>query len=197
MPSALNILHLEDDPKDTELMIATLRGDGLDCSVFRVDSREGFLRHLQDTRVDVIISDVSVPGFDGIAAQDVWRQRCPSLPFIFLSGTVGEEVAIERLKKGATDYVLKNWMEKLPGVVRRALREMHERVERQQAQAELQKLNAELEMRVAERTAQLGAANQALSESERRTFDILDHSPAAIFLKDLEGHYMFVNRRCQ
>ena len=197
MASALHILHLEDDPSDTDLMIAMLRANGIDCEVVRVDTREQFLRKLQDRRFDVVISDVSVPGFDGISAQELWQRERPGIPFIFLSGTFGEEVAIERLKEGATDYVLKNWLEKLPSVVRRALRETHERRGRQQAQAELQTLNAELETRVGERTAQLAAANQAMAESERRFFDILDHSPAAIFMKDLEGHYMLVNRRCQ
>ena len=196
MAQALHILHLEDDPRDTELMIAALRGAGIDCDVVRVDTREQFVAKLADRRFDVVISDVTVPGFDGIAAQAVWQQERPNIPFIFLSGTFGEEVAIERLKEGATDYVLKLWMDKLPTVVRRALREMEERAERQHAQSELQRLNSQLESRVEERTAQLRAANAALAESERRFFDILDHSPAAISLKDLDGRYIFANRRC-
>jgi PAS domain S-box-containing protein len=197
MAPALHILHLEDDPRDTELMIDALRGAGIDCDVVRVDTREQFVARLSDRCFDVVISDVSVPGFDGIAAQAVWQRERPAIPFIFLSGTFGEEVAIERLKEGATDYVLKHWMDKLPTVVRRALREMEERAERQHAQAELQRFNLQLESRVEERTAQLSAANAALAESERRFFDILDHSPAAISLKDLEGRYIFANRRCQ
>jgi len=197
MGDALHILHLEDDPRDTELMIAALRGAGIDCDVVRVDTREQFVAKLADRHFDVVISDVSVPGFNGIAAQAVWQRERPTIPFIFLSGTFGEDVAIERLKEGATDYVLKDWMDKLPTVVRRALREMEERAERQHAESELQRLNAELESRVEERTAQLRAANAALAESERRLFDILDHSPAAISLKDLEGRYIFANRRCQ
>jgi PAS domain S-box-containing protein len=196
MAQALHILHLEDDPRDTDLMIAALRGAGIDCDVVRVDTREQFVAKLADRRFDVVISDVSVPGFDGIAAQAVWQRERPAIPFIFLSGTIGEDVAIERLKEGATDYVLKLWMDKLPTVVRRALREMEERAERQHAQSELQRLNSQLESRVEERTAQLRAANAALAESERRFFDILDHSPAAISLKDLEGRYIFANRRC-
>jgi PAS domain S-box-containing protein len=197
MKRPLRILHLEDEPHDSELMAATLRAEGLDCEIVRVDTREAFIQNLRDEPVDVIVSDVSVPGFDGITAQRVWQQERPNVPFIFLSGTFGEAVAIERLKAGATDYVLKNWVEKLPGAVRRALREHHERTGRQQAQDDLQLLAVELEQRVEERTAQLAAANQALAESERRFFDILDHSPAAIFLKDLDGRYVFVNRTCQ
>jgi PAS domain S-box-containing protein len=197
MAHALRILHLEDNPRDTELMTASLEGDGIETDVTRVETREQFLQQLQSGQFDLIISDVSVPGFDGIAAQNVWQAEHSRIPFIFLSGTFGEEVAIERLKEGATDYVLKDWMDKLPGVVRRALREMDERCGREKAQGDLQKLNEELESRVEERTAQLAAANRALAESERRFFDILDHSPAAIFLKDLEGRYIFVNRSCQ
>jgi PAS domain S-box-containing protein len=197
MAEALRILHLEDDPRDTELMLASLRQAGIDCDVVRVDTREQFVERLRDRRFDVVISDVSVPGFDGIEAQGVWARERPTIPFIFLSGTFGEDVAIERLKQGATDYVLKNWMDKLPTVVRRAVREMHDRVGRQEAQSDLRRLNAELESRVLERTEQLSTANQALAESERRFFDILDRSPAAIFLKDLDGRYIFANRRCE
>ena len=169
MPTArvLRILHLEDDPRDTDLMVATLRGDGIDCDVTRVDTRSDFLDELRRHEFDVVISDVTVPGFNGIAAQELWRQEWPHIPFIFLSGTFGEEIAVERLREGATDYVLKNWMQKLPGVVRRALREMHERASRLQAQSDLHALNEELEKRVEDRTRELSAANRALEEANR------------------------------
>ena len=108
MSDQLHILHLEDDARDTELMVASLRDAGIRCDVVRVDTREEFVAKLQDRRFDVVISDVAVPGFGGIEAQAVWQQSRPNIPFIFLSGTFGEEVAIERLKDGATDYVLKN-----------------------------------------------------------------------------------------
>lgn len=197
MPDELRILHLEDDPRDSELMLDALRCAGIECEVMRVDTRQEFVAGLMDRRLDLIISDISVPGFGGIEAQTVWQKERPAIPFIFLSGTLGEDVAIERLKEGATDYVLKDWMDKLPTVVRRALREMRERTERRQVQSELEKLNLQLESRVEERTEQLSAANEALAESERRLFDILDHSPAAIFLKDLTGRYILANGSCQ
>lgn len=173
MARPLRILHLEDDPRDTELMEAALRSDGLDCEIVRVDTRDGFLKQLQSGRPDLIISDVSVPGFDGIRAQQVWDQLGSDIPFIFLSGTFGEEAAIERLKAGATDYVLKNWVEKLPAVVRRAMREMQDRSGRVEAQDELRKLNAELEQRVEERTAQLAQARKEADRANRAKSEFL------------------------
>jgi len=175
MPTArvLRILHLEDDPRDTELMVESLRGDGIECDVTRVDTRSDFLEELRCRHFDVVISDITVPGFNGIAAQELWKQEWPHIPFIFLSGTFGEEIAVERLREGATDYVLKNWMQKLPGVVRRALREMHERASRLQAQADLHTLNAELEKRVEVRTSELSAANRALEQANRAKDEFL------------------------
>ena len=171
MGQPLNILHLEDNPRDTDLMTATLRAQGIECEVLRVDTRDAFLSELHNRRYDIVISDVSLPGFDGISAQKIWQDQRPTIPFIFLSGTFGEEVAIERLKEGATDYVLKNWIDKLPSVVRRALREMQERADRERAQHELHTLNEQLEARVQERTAQLSAAHEAMDaarhEAER------------------------------
>ncbi len=152
-------------------MAETLRADGIECDVVRVDTRDAFLHHLEDKAVDVIISDVTVPGFDGMTAQKAWREQRPGIPFIFLSGTPGEHVAIERLKAGATDYVLKDWVERLPAVVRRALRETEERVGHQQALEGLRMLTVELERRVDERTAQLKHAEEVMrvarKEAER------------------------------
>src|SRR6266542_2253167 len=98
MARPLYILHLENEAGDSELMAETLRAEGIDCEVARVDTKAAFVQHLRSEPVDLIISDVSVPGFDGITAHGVWRELRPNVPFIFLSGTVGEEGAIERLK---------------------------------------------------------------------------------------------------
>jgi len=110
------------------------------------------------------------------------------VPFIFLSGSIGEEMAIERVKQGATDYVLKDRMARLPSAVRRALAEAAERAERRRADDEVRRLNAELEQRVVERTQALERAIAAYADSERRLerrprIDARDHRGEAVALE--------------
>lgn len=190
MRQAIRILHLEDDPADAELIAATLASEGLVCDWVRVSSRTQFTAAI-DGPYDLILSDFSIPGFDGIRAQALARERRPDLPFVFVSGTIGEEVAIERLKEGATDYVLKQRISRLPGAVRRALKEAQERRERRHAEEQVRRLNNELERRVEERTAQLAAANVALAERQAevertRAFldDVLAASPSMVVRLD-------------
>lgn len=185
--NVLNILHVEDSAYDAELVEATLRADGLAVQIARVDSREAYDRVLASQVFDLILADYNLPAFDGVSAQMTAQRVCPDTPFIFLSGSIGEELAIERVKAGATDYVLKDRMARLPSALRRALAETAERLERRRAEADVRRLNAELEQRVVERTA-------ALAESERRLRAILDHSPAMISLKDTSGRYLVSNR---
>ena len=187
MSDVLKILHLEDNPRDADLVNATLEADGLETQIVRVDTRKGFEAALASGRFDVILADYNLPAFDGRAAQVLAADARPDTPFIFLSGSIGEELAVDRLKEGATDYVLKDRMARLPSAVRRALAESAERSERRRAEADVRRLNAELERRVSERTAEL-------AESQRRLQGILDHSPAAISLKDLSGRYIVTNR---
>jgi PAS domain S-box-containing protein len=183
----LNVLHVEDNPFDAELVESTLRADGLAVQITRVDSRDALDRALAGGTFDLILADYNLPSFDGVSAQMSAQRVCPDTPFIFLSGSIGEELAIERVKAGATDYVLKDRMARLPSALRRALAETAERLERRRAEADVRRLNAELEQRVIERTA-------ALAESERRLRAILDHSPAMISLKDTSGRYIVSNR---
>ncbi len=158
----LRILLLEDSLLDTELIQAHLSGGGIDGSIVRVETSTDFRSALQTDSFDLILSDYSLPAFDGIAALEMAQTICPDVPFIFVSATLGEELAIATLKSGATDYVLKHRLERLVPAVQRALREAKERVERQQAQAALHQLTAELERRVEERTAQLAKVNESL-----------------------------------
>jgi DNA-binding NtrC family response regulator len=161
-PQVLRILHLEDDAADAELVEATLAADGLTLEIARVDTREAFLAALEGPPFDLILADYNLPAFDGVSAQTMAAEVRPGTPFIFLSGTLGEELAIERLKAGATDYVLKQRLGRLSSSVRRALGEAAERTERQRAEMEVRRLNAELEERVAARTSELALANQEL-----------------------------------
>jgi signal transduction histidine kinase len=160
----LRVVHLEDDPLDRELVAATLRANGIECTLIPVNSRETFAAALGE-RPDLILADMSLPSFDGIAAFDLASAQWPEVPFVYVSGSMGDEVAIERLKAGATDYVLKHRLEKLPGAVRRAVREVEVLRERERAETALRELNAQLEARVAERTGELTAANRSLEQA--------------------------------
>jgi PAS domain S-box-containing protein len=187
VPDVLKILHLEDNRHDAELVDATLAADGIVAEIVRVDSGPAFAAALDSEPFDVILADYNLPSFDGRSAQVMAAGRRPNTPFIFLSGSIGEDLAIDRVKAGATDYVLKDRMARLPSAVRRALAEAVVRAERQRAEGDVRRLNAELERRVAERTMEL-------AESQRRLQAILDYSPAAISLKDTSGRYLVANR---
>jgi two-component system cell cycle sensor histidine kinase/response regulator CckA len=172
MPTALRLLVLEDDPFDVELEVATLEKAGYVCQWERVETRVEFLACLDAPNYDVILADYNLPTFDGLTALQLFLERGLDLPFILVSGTLGEETAIESLKAGATDYVLKDHLERLGPVVSRALREHEERRQRQQAEEALQK-------------------NRQLLNA------IIDNSPVAIQVKDLQGRYLLINHQIE
>lgn len=137
MKSPLNILQLEDDPNDAELVRYTLEKDGIVCVTTRVETRHDFLTVLEDSlAIDLILSDFSLPSFDGLSAMRIAHTRRPELPFILVSGTLGEEQAIESLKSGATDYILKGGLGRLGPAVRRAMIEVEERADRRRLEAQ-------------------------------------------------------------
>src|SRR6266478_3005850 len=106
--SRLNILHLEDNPTDGELIQSVLQAAGISFVIERVETQADFLAGLEQKRFDLILSDYTLPSFDGASALELARQKSPDVPFIFVSGTIGEEVAVDSLKQGASDYVLKD-----------------------------------------------------------------------------------------
>ncbi|HEU0038325.1 MAG TPA: response regulator [Verrucomicrobiae bacterium] len=133
----LRILHLEDDPHDRQLVEEKLAADGLVCEFIRVAEKEQFEARLEQNQFDVILSDFTLPAYDGMAALAAARTMRPETPFLFVSGTIGEELAVEGLKFGATDFVLKEHLHRLGPAVRRALREARERSERQRAEQQV------------------------------------------------------------
>jgi signal transduction histidine kinase len=135
MPEPIRILHLEDSGTDAELVSSVLAKEGLKCEITRADSREAFQTALHGNGWDVILADYSLPSFDGISALTLAREIMPEVPFIFVSGSIGEEVAIDTIKKGATDYVLKQRLARLLPSVRRALKDVEERHERKRLQS--------------------------------------------------------------
>jgi signal transduction histidine kinase len=110
----------------------------------RVETEKDFIRELEERLPDLILSDYALPGFDGYSALNIAKQKCPNTPFIFVTGTMGEEVAIETLKNGATDYVLKHRLSRLVPSVHRAMREAQERTERRRAQEQLRESHEQL-----------------------------------------------------
>jgi len=118
----MRILHLEDNGDDGALISRALRREPL-CHLTRVETREAFLEAMEHGRWDIILADYSLPAFDGITALKLAIERCPGVPFIFVTGSLGEELAVETLRSGATDYVLKHRLDRLPQAVARAWRE--------------------------------------------------------------------------
>jgi len=127
-----------------ELVERVLHEGGLEFAAVHADDRELFKRQLEQNPPDLILSDYALPGFDGHAALSLAKEIVPHVPFIFVTGTMGEEVAIETLKNGATDYVLKTRLSRLVPAVQRALREARERSERRRTDEKLQHTNEQL-----------------------------------------------------
>jgi len=172
MKSPLHILHLEDDPSDAVLIQSTLEAEGIKCAVTRVQSRDAFVTALEHGGFDLILSDYSLPAFDGVTAAKIVHTKWPAMPLILVSGTLGEERAIDALQNGATDYVLKQRLARLAPAVRRAMQEIEQRADNRRAQ-------------------------QALVESEQRLRIIFDESPLGIALVRADGHADLTNAALQ
>lgn len=132
MKSPLSILMVEDSPRDAELIEHALHTADIACQTTRVDTAAEFTAALQYGGIDLILSDCQLPLFDGDSALKLAKAHSPEIPFIFVSGTLGEELAIETLRSGATDYVLKHRLSRLAPVVRRAMAEYEGRIQRKE-----------------------------------------------------------------
>jgi diguanylate cyclase (GGDEF)-like protein/PAS domain S-box-containing protein len=168
MERELRLLIVEDQPADAELLERELRRGGLRFSAERVDTQEMFERSLVEFVPDLILSDFSMPTFDGLTALELAQANDPDTPFIFFSGTIGEDRAADALKRGATDYVLKDRPKRVLSAIDRALEEAKKRVAIRNSQ-------------------------HALRLSEERFRSFMQHVPARASIRDLEGRYTFVN----
>lgn len=169
MQDELRILILEDVPADAQLIEEELRENGLEFVSQRVATKAAFIKGLTEFSPDIILADYSLPGFDGQSALKIVQSKAFDIPFIFVSGALGEELAIELMKQGATDYVLKNRLSRLPISVKRALQEIKERSERRKAE-------------------------DALKESEERYRTIFDNTGTAMIIIDEEGTIILANK---
>ena len=168
MKSPLRILYLEDNRRDVDLVAALLDSEGIDHVLIDVDTRKAFAEELAETPPDVVFSDYTLPAYDGLHALEDALRIAPALPFIFVSGTIGEENAIETLKRGATDYVLKQNLRRLVPVLRRALAEKEEQRRRQQAE-------------------------ELIRQKEQRFSAFMRNLPGVAFIKDKDRRYVFLN----
>src|SRR3569833_2870576 len=137
MEKPLRILHLEDDPDFVSLVSDMLREEGLPAEMTSTQNFQGFISALQGSAFDLILADYSLPACNGLQALSLVREKDPHTPIVHISGTIGEQAAIECLRCGATDYVLKNKLERLAPTVRRAVKEAEERSHRKRAETEL------------------------------------------------------------
>ena len=173
MEKKLRIILLEDLPRDVEIIRELLIDAGYDLTMDCTAKGETFVSLLCSRSYDIILADFKLPGFDGFTALQRKNEIVPHLPFICVSGTIGEETAVELLKQGAVDYVMKDRLARLPMAIQRALDEAKEKEKRRLA--ELQK----------------AAAFEALRESEQRFSAIFRANPAAIAITGwltLTGH---------
>ena len=168
MDRPIEVLLIEDSAEDAELVMRALRKAKIDAAFQRVSTEAELDRALAGAPPDLILSDYNMPEFGGGRALQMARTRCPEVPFIFVSGTIGEERAIEALRDGAVDYVLKDNLARLGPAVRRAVQEAAERERRRKAE-------------------------RALEATEKRFRLFMQHLPAAVLMKDLEGHITFAN----
>jgi response regulator RpfG family c-di-GMP phosphodiesterase len=166
------ILHLEDSPRDAEQVRDSLQQAGVNCELKVVCDRGEFESALAGEPFDLILSDYNLPGYDGMAALALVQKKQPRVPFIMISGSLGEEAAIECMVRGTTDYVLKQRLSRLGPSVRRALAESAERRLRLDAETSLRanrRLREELELLVEERTGELKNAMARLATTLEST----------------------------
>jgi PAS domain S-box-containing protein len=166
----IKILHLEDDPDDSELILTELKSLASKIDFIRVDSEKDFRLQLEMNQFDIILADYNLPTFDGVSALKICSENYPEIPFIIVSGTLGEEIAVKMLKYGASDYLLKQNLKRLATAVNHSLEEAKLKKAKQRAENEL-------------------------IQSEEKFRSITENSADAIFVVDQTGKYVFTNKK--
>jgi len=151
----IKLLILEHDEDDLELLMYELKKGALDFEPRIVGTKNGFIEALKDLTPDIILSDYSLPGFDGISAFQLKQQICPDVPFIIVSGTIGEENAVELIKNGVTDYSIKDKLFTVIPKIKRALKEANERREKMETEQNLR--NSQRQLAEAQRISKIGS----------------------------------------
>jgi signal transduction histidine kinase len=161
------VLILEHAPEDIELLVYELKKGGFNYVSEIVETREAFTQALINFKPEIVLSDYSLPTFDGVSAYQIKEQLCPDIPFIIVSGTIGEENAVDLIKTGVTDYVLKDKLFTVIPKIRRALKECRERVEKRHAEANLREREIQLAHEREEHQRNLVRASIESQEKER------------------------------
>jgi DNA-binding NtrC family response regulator len=143
--STLNVLLLEDSVRDCEIIQEQLIDAGYTLNIIRVETEANFESSLQNREYDIILADFKLPGFDAFGALLLSNAVCPDVPFICVSGSIGEETAIELIKQGAADYVLKDRLARLPYAINRALEGAREKEAQRQVEEALKEKMIELQ----------------------------------------------------
>jgi diguanylate cyclase (GGDEF)-like protein len=172
MNHPLQLVMVEDSDVDAELVARNLAKAGLNVNIHRVQTERDFVQALQKAAPDIILSDFSLPQFDGLRALDVAVIQAPETPFIFVSGTIGEERAIDALRRGATDYVLKTNLSRLGAAVERALREVSLKAAR--AKSEQQRRDQEIRLQRLSRTYRMLSSTSSAILRLRNRMELLD-----------------------
>jgi PAS domain S-box-containing protein len=168
MTTPLHILHLEPNEPDRELVRRALVHDDIACEFVYAASKTEFAAALEGKNIDLILSDYTIPGYDCLSALALAREKCPAAPYLFVAGAVGEEQAVESLRSGAANFVLKGRLERLLPAVRCAVREAGERAERRETDA-------------------------ALGRTEARFRDIYENAVEGIYQSDPQGRLLDAN----
>ena len=169
----LRILILEDTPSDADLIEYELQDAGLVFTALRVQTETEYVHALQKFSPDIIISDYDLPQYNGSLALAEAKARCPEVPFILVTGALPEDRAIDSLKDGGKDYVMKDHLRKLAPAIKRALGEMSEIRARKEAEEELRKARHKLEIRAEIEKVDLQSKTEKSKQAERALIKLL------------------------